>query len=354
MGSRFFQIVILGTLVTLTLGLASVRADEGFWQTDYLKAKEAAKTQEKDLFLCFSGSDWDGWSIELEEKILSNTDFQKKIGERYVPVKVDFPQEIEQTQKLKIQNKELGQKFEVNDYPVILLLDTQERPFARTGYREGGISAVERFLAQGAQNKLRRDEAFSKAKNETGLAKARLLDSALSAIGGLVTHSSYQTTIDQILALDTQNEALLFAKYSEIIRATEFQRGMTAAQTLAPATGLAEIERLIEKYAPTEREMVQVNNVQFFLHVAMVDAYDLQKEHKKSVDSRKKGIASIEAILNNRYLPPQLAGDYTRLRDFLKQDLKEELAWQEKVARTKKMKKDDSEQKGNIKKNEAT
>jgi thioredoxin-related protein len=53
-------------------------------------------------------------------------------------VELDFPRKKVLDEKLKKQNAELAEKYEVQGYPTILLLNSKGREVARTGYQEGG------------------------------------------------------------------------------------------------------------------------------------------------------------------------------------------------------------------------
>ena len=58
---------------------------------DFAKAKEAAKAAKKDLLIDFTGSDWCGWCIKLDEEVFSKDEFKKEAPTHFVLVKLDYP-----------------------------------------------------------------------------------------------------------------------------------------------------------------------------------------------------------------------------------------------------------------------
>lgn len=108
------------------------------WETDFELAKKRAAAEKKAMLLDFTGSDWCGWCIRLKKEVFDESSFQKYAAENLVLVELDFPRSKELSEKLKEQNAELAEKYKIQGYPTIILLDAKGREVARTGYREGG------------------------------------------------------------------------------------------------------------------------------------------------------------------------------------------------------------------------
>ena len=51
---------------------------------------------------------------------------------------VDFPRGVEQEESLVDQNYKLMEKYRVDSFPTIILVDAQGEVLAKTGYRRGG------------------------------------------------------------------------------------------------------------------------------------------------------------------------------------------------------------------------
>ncbi len=131
----------------LALGAFARRgfAAEGLWQTDFKAAQAKAKEEKKYLLVDFTGSDWCGWCIKLHNEVFDKEPFKAEAPKQFVLVELDFPHEKEQSDDLKKQNKELSEKYNIEGFPTVLLMDAEGQVIARTGYREGG---PEEYLKQ--------------------------------------------------------------------------------------------------------------------------------------------------------------------------------------------------------------
>ncbi|MBK8478149.1 MAG: hypothetical protein IPL39_18140 [Opitutaceae bacterium] len=53
-------------------------------------------------------------------------------------MKLDFPQNIPQSEQLKAQNAQLAQRFGIKGYPTVIVRDSSGKSIGRTGYKQGG------------------------------------------------------------------------------------------------------------------------------------------------------------------------------------------------------------------------
>src|SRR2546430_1281570 len=97
--------MILGMIAGLALLQAA--AEELQWLTDLPKAQEKAKTDKKLVMLDFTGSDWCGWCIKLNNEVFSKAEFAKYAKDNLVLVEVDFPRKKQQPEELKRANQAL-------------------------------------------------------------------------------------------------------------------------------------------------------------------------------------------------------------------------------------------------------
>ena len=81
------------------------------WLTDFEKAKAQAKAEKKDLLVDFTGSDWCGWCMKLDEEVFSQDVFTASAPKDFVLVKLDYPQKTPQPDELKEQNKKLAEQY---------------------------------------------------------------------------------------------------------------------------------------------------------------------------------------------------------------------------------------------------
>jgi thioredoxin-related protein len=209
----------------MALPVVVLAGGEG-WTSDFKAAKQQAAEQKKDLLIDFTGSDWCGWCIKLNDEVFKHDAFKSGVKDTFVLVELDFPKDksklSEETQK---QNKELSERYAVRGFPTILLSDAEGRPYAATGYQEGG---PEKYVAH--RNELRgkktaRDEAFAAAEKAAGVEKAKALVAALEAMSleDAVVANFYGDVAAQITAADPDDQTGFAKKASAKKRFVDFQ-----------------------------------------------------------------------------------------------------------------------------------
>ena len=111
------------------------------WLTDFDEAKVKALDEKKPILIDFTGSDWCGWCVKLEEEVFSKTDFLKFASDSLILVEIDFPKKKVQSEELKVQNKALAEKYSIRGFPTVLLLSPEAELIEKTGYLSGGAKA---------------------------------------------------------------------------------------------------------------------------------------------------------------------------------------------------------------------
>jgi len=133
-------------IVFMTLPVVA-HSQEAKWLTDYPKALEEAKTQNKPILLNFTGSDWCGWCMKMKKDSLNTPMFKRYAKKNLVLLEVDFPKGKRQSEDLKEQNQKLKQKYGQTSYPTFVLIDNEEKELGRQkGSVDGGPSAFIKLL----------------------------------------------------------------------------------------------------------------------------------------------------------------------------------------------------------------
>jgi protein disulfide-isomerase len=135
--------IILGLIASGALLQAG--AEELHWLTDLPKAQEQAKTENKLVMLDFTGSDWCGWCIKLNKEVFSKPEFAEFAAKNLVLVEVDFPRAKPQSADLKKANQALQEKYKIEGYPTIIVLNSAGKKVGELGYEPGGPKA---FIAK--------------------------------------------------------------------------------------------------------------------------------------------------------------------------------------------------------------
>lgn len=111
------------------------------WTEDYEEAQNEAKEHDLPILLLFTGSDWCGYCIRLEDAVFSERDFEKFADQNIVLMKADFPR-AKQKSAIKKQNAELKKEFKASGYPSVFILSPKGKTLGRIhGY--GGWSVDE-------------------------------------------------------------------------------------------------------------------------------------------------------------------------------------------------------------------
>lgn len=115
-------------------------AAEPVWFTDFAQAQAEARKLKRPILADFTGSDWCGWCVKLDKEVFSQKQFKSYAAKNLVLLTVDFPRSKWQTPAEKKANSALAQKYHVNGFPTVLLLDADGNVIARTGYAQGGAN----------------------------------------------------------------------------------------------------------------------------------------------------------------------------------------------------------------------
>jgi thiol-disulfide isomerase/thioredoxin len=130
----------------LTLLATAAAHAAPIWLTDLDAAKAQGVKENKPVLVDFTGSDWCPPCKALHKAVFESSEFAEA-AKGYVLVELDFPRNKPQTPELKAKNREWQQKYAVNSFPTVLLLDARSGDaFGRVG-GFGGQTAKE-YLAK--------------------------------------------------------------------------------------------------------------------------------------------------------------------------------------------------------------
>ena len=132
------KLLLLCGLLAFTAALSA--AEDVTWTTDYKAALAQAKAQNRHVFLFFTGSDWCSWCKRLNREILSTDEFKEYAGKKLILVELDFPRGKPQSNEVKEQNAKLADRFKIEGYPTVIVLNSSGKKVGELGYQEGGPS----------------------------------------------------------------------------------------------------------------------------------------------------------------------------------------------------------------------
>jgi hypothetical protein len=217
----------------------------------------------------FTGSDWCGWCVRLKEEVFSKESFKTGAPKNFVLVELDYPKKTEQPEAIKKQNKALARKYAVQGFPTILLADASGKPYARTGYKEGGAEKYLAHLDEMRANKTKMEAVFTRAETKKKAEKALVLEEAIELLAANGLEKEQKVLIDQIKQLDGENKAGLKAKYENRERIGGFYNKLR--QTRDADAVLKEIDAFLADAKLESRVRQEALHLKGSIHMSLKD-----------------------------------------------------------------------------------
>ena len=129
--------LILGFALVCSLAFSAFAGGDA-WLTSLEAAKAEAVKRQVPIIAYFSGSDWCEFCVQLDNEVFLKDAFKAYAKTDLVLLQIDFPRWAKLSESLKKQNELLAEKYEVEGFPTVLILDAQGKELARTGYKPGG------------------------------------------------------------------------------------------------------------------------------------------------------------------------------------------------------------------------
>jgi len=292
-----------GSILTLA-GAASGGGDG--WITSMDDAMATAKADGKSIIIDFTGSDWCGWCIKLDKEVFSQSLFQEYANDHFVLVELDFPRKIELAEAQVKHNEKWRDKFVIQGFPTIILADDNGDEFARTGYRPDGPAPYVDHLGGLLKGKEVRDVALAAAAKVEGIARAKMLDWAMSIEG--ITVPDSDVLMQEIVDLDSEDLAGLRTQYQLKLNDKMIDDGFQKIQEKAyrkgdPEGALEDLDALTSKYEASPEKAAELMAARIDLlgmagstedALAALEAYlareDVENEHKQVVGRSAIGL----------------------------------------------------------------
>ncbi len=249
-------------------------AAEG-WERNFADAKALAGKEGKDLLIDFTGSDWCGWCIKLDEEVFSKTAFKESAPKSFVLVTLDFPRDPSKvTDAEREQNKKLQEEFGVKGFPSIFLCDSKGRPYAQTGYQPGGADSYVAHLDELRQTRIQRDEKFAAAEKAEGLEKATLLVEALKTLPEGFLPVFYSAEIAQVKELDKEDSTGFVRKQDFLAASGKLMAKLEAADEGGKLEdGIQAVDDFLAEYKPegADKQQTMLYKLGFLMGLEKVD-----------------------------------------------------------------------------------
>lgn len=124
--------------ITLTVFFISIFSFSQNWNYNFDEAKKLAQTENKNIIMIFSGSDWCAPCIRLEKNIWQSEEFKAEADKNWVLVKLNFPRKKanqlseEQTE----HNRLLAEKYnKEGSFPLVVVMKPDGKVIGKFGFK---------------------------------------------------------------------------------------------------------------------------------------------------------------------------------------------------------------------------
>ena len=127
----------LAALTPIEPGLSCDISDD----TNFARSAELAKNTSRPLLLAFIGTDWSISSLKLDREVFDQAELVDNTKYNFLLCKLHFYQTQERAPETIRQNEELATKYNIQDFPTVIVLSPDGREIGRLGYIPGGVKA---------------------------------------------------------------------------------------------------------------------------------------------------------------------------------------------------------------------
>lgn len=133
--------------ISCQMNTSTTENSEKLWQTKVQDAIELSKETGKPIFAFFTGKEWCSWCKKLDRQVLSQDAFITFAKENLILLELDFPRGRRDLPKDQLI---LAQKFRIQGYPTVILMDAETNLLGQTGYEamspEQYVNHIQTFI----------------------------------------------------------------------------------------------------------------------------------------------------------------------------------------------------------------
>lgn len=176
------------------------------WETDLDAGLKAAKAKNLPVLVEFTGSDWCPPCKMLKKVNLNTPEFEKFVADNEVVlVELDFPRTPGAIpQELMNKRVSIMQKYAVEGFPTVLIMNAEGETFARIVSFRPEVSQYLDLLKAGIDAKVQLEKDIQAASDLAGDAKAAALNEALKKLPK-AEQGFHKALIGEIIKVDTKD-----------------------------------------------------------------------------------------------------------------------------------------------------
>ncbi len=118
----------LASFTAVALSASAFATTPEGWSENLDKALEKAKAEKKSVLVEFTGSDWCPPCIAMRKNVFTKKEFVTAASKKFLLVELDFPKGNEELSK---KNEPLAEKYKIEGFPTVILLDSAGKEFTR-------------------------------------------------------------------------------------------------------------------------------------------------------------------------------------------------------------------------------
>jgi len=223
---------------------------------DYEKGRDLAAGHNFPLTLIFTGSDWSESSKELIQEILDSP-FTEAIF-----VQVDFPELNTQSASILSQNAELKEKYCIESFPTVVLLNSNEEEIARMGFPISGVDDFGDHLKQAFRRYSLLERRFEEAKKSKSIGELKVCYLEARSMGAQILAEEVlsegkdlvpELMMQRYIATRNTPEGKVLKKKIEGLKKKEIASQL-ALLAFQDGEGVESIERYLEEYESSSKD----------------------------------------------------------------------------------------------------
>lgn len=133
-------------------GEHSIGSNRLQWQNKFSEAVALSQSTSKPIAILFTGTSWCPACQKLEREVMSQPEFAQLVGQKFVFLKAEFP-EYSENSLMKSPFKPLLDRYGINSFPTIVVINANGQELYRVNYRQGGPQAYAQEMLQKLGNR---------------------------------------------------------------------------------------------------------------------------------------------------------------------------------------------------------
>ena len=254
------------------------------WMENVEQAVQKAKAENKSVLASFLGPDWDASSRTMREEVLHTAVFTDYAAKRFVCVEISFPGLRPMSPERCKYNMDLKNRFQVETYPSLVLLDADGMPYAQVS-GDGPLIKPEELIQQ-IQLTFRVKEKFEALMRDAslshGMERATLLAHGVELIPENL-QLCYEPVMQEIVRMDP-DDMLGFAKrLDRLVRHRDQSARLDTLRDLVADQRFDEADVMVDEMLSDEDllpEMRQKLLARYQMHRYAVRKKDMRKAYE--------------------------------------------------------------------------